>query len=163
MTPKKERISPTAFATTQLCLLQAEQSAEIAETTLLLSETPPTILARAGLAIVNLCLASQRTGLGGKTVVELGHDPAISSTGRLPEHGIRTGDIVRVSEQPSGGVKKKERADMKAKGVEGVVTRVGEMAVWVAIGKGSGPEEDAEIPGGKLWLYVQAEYLRFVS
>ena len=152
------KLSPAAFARTQLCLLEAEQSAEVAETTLLLSESPPTTLARAGLAILNLTPVSQRTGLGGKTVLELGLDPAVASSERggsdLSEHGIRTGDIVRVSEQPRGSAKKKEKAEMKGKGVEGVVTRVGERAVWVALGKGSNGDEDVDIPDGKLWLYV---------
>lgn len=158
MSPTSANLSPAVFAHTQLSLLNAEQAAEIAETTLLLSESPPTKLSRAGLAILNLTSISQRTGLGGKTVVELGLDPAVASSGQggldLPEHGIRTGDIVRLSEQPSGGAKKKEKTEMKMKGAEGVVTRVGERAVWVALGKGSSSEEDADIPSGKLWLYV---------
>lgn len=156
MASQPAKLSPAAFALTQLSLLQAEQSAEVAETTLLLSDSPPTTLARAGLAMLNLTPVSQRTGLGGKTVVELGIDPAVASVEKggadLPEHGIRTGDIVRLGEQPSGGAKKKEKAEMKGKGVEGVVTRIGERAVWVALGKGSGSDEDPDIPSGKLWL-----------
>jgi len=158
MAPKLAKISPAAFAQTQLSLLKAEQSAEVAETTLLLSEASPTTLARAGLAILNLTPLSQRTGLGGKSVVELGLDPAVASTEKggsdLPEHGVRTGDIVRVSEQPSGGAKKKEKAELKGKGVEGVVTRVGARAVWVALGKASTDEDEDDVPAGKLWLYV---------
>lgn len=158
MAPKTAQLSPAAFAHTQLSLLEAEQSAEVAETSLLLSDSPPTTLARAGLAILNLTSISQRTGLGGKTVVELGLDPAIASGEKggsdLPEHGIRTGDIVRVGEQPSGAAKKKEKTEMKGKGVEGVVTRVGERAVWVALGKGSDSDDDFDLPNGKLWLYV---------
>lgn len=158
MAPNQARLSPAAFAQTQLSLLQAEQSAEVEETTLLLSDSPPAVLARAGLAILNLAPVSQRTGLGGKTVVELALDSAVTSTAKggsdLPQHGIRTGDIVRLGEQPGGGVKKKEKAEMKGKGVEGVVTRVGERAVWVALGKGSDGGEDVDLPNGKLWLYV---------
>jgi DNA polymerase alpha-associated DNA helicase A len=161
MAPNRAKLSPAAFAHTQLSLLKAEQSAEVEETALLLSESPPTTLARAGLAILNLTPVSQRTGLGGKSVVELGLDPAVTSTGKggsdLPEHGIRTGDIVRLGEQPSGGAKKKEKVELKGKSVEGVVTRVGERAVWVALGKGSGGDEDVDIPNGKLWLYVRSE------
>lgn len=158
MAPQSAKWTPAAFAYTQLSLLEVEQSAEVAETTLLLNDSPPTTLARAGLAILNLSPVSQRTGLGGKTVLELGLDPAIASVekGRsdLPEHGIRTGDIVRVGEQPSGAAKKKEKAEMKGKGVEGVVTRIGQRAIWVALGKDSGADDDVDIPTGKLWLYV---------
>jgi DNA polymerase alpha-associated DNA helicase A len=158
MAPTVAKLSPAAFAQTQLSLLKAEQSAEVAETTLLLSESSPTTLARAGLAILNLISLSQRTGLGGKSVVELGLDPAVASAEKggsdLPEHGVRTGDIVRVSEPPSGGAKKKEKSEMKGKGVEGVVTRVGDRAVWVALGKAYADDDEDDVPIGKLWLYV---------
>jgi DNA polymerase alpha-associated DNA helicase A len=174
------KLSPPVFATTQLSLLHAEQASELAETTLLLSDSPPTVLARAGLAILNLSLVSQRTGLGGRTVLELGVDPAVAApassrrfggggfdgtgsrdggpngglAGGLPEHGIRTGDIVRVGEQPKGGARKKEVGEMKGRAVEGVVTRVGERAVWVAVGKEGDRDEDGEgeVGEGRLWL-----------
>lgn len=81
-----------SFALTQLALLEAELNSELEETSLLLSNSTPTALARAGLAIVNLTLSSLRTGLGGKIVVELGVDSAVSSKGKdgegeLGEHG----------------------------------------------------------------------------
>jgi DNA polymerase alpha-associated DNA helicase A len=184
MAPQPTKLSPTVFAHTQLSLLAAEQVSEIAETTLLLSDSPPTVLARAGLAILNLTLTSQRTGLGGRTVVELGLDPAVAtpagakgssrdlsksldagggSSGGLPEHGIRTGDIVRVSEQPKGGARKKEVGEMKGKGVEGVVTRVGERAIWVAVGKDGDRDDDeeGEFGEGRLWLVKLANDVTF--
>ena len=149
------RLNPQAFAQTQLHLISQEQQTEVAENQLLLSSSPPSILARVGLAVLNLTVQSLRTGLGGRTVVELGLDPAVTSTTNdLPAHGIRTGDIVRVSEQPKGSAKKRDVEALRGKGVEGVVTRVGERAVWVAVGKegASGSGEDAEVPDGKLWL-----------
>jgi len=184
MAPQPTKLSPTVFAHTQLSLLATEQASEIAETTLLLSDSPPTVLARAGLAILNLTLASQRTGLGGRTVVELGLDPAVAapagakgsggglgkdpdaggdSGGVLPEHGIRTGDIVRVGEQPKGGARKKEVWEMKGKGVEGVVTRVGEKAIWVAVGKDGDRDDDGDgdFGEGRLWLVKLANDVTF--
>ena len=152
----KSHISPSAFFTTLLHLVSQEQNSEIEETSLLLSSTPPTTLARAGLAVVNLSVHSLRTGLGGRSVVELGLDPAVVSKdfkGELPEHGIRTGDIVRVGETPKGTAKKKEITELKGKGIEGVVTRIGQRAVWVALGKDGDRSEDVEeVPDGKLWL-----------
>lgn len=156
MTPKSSPLSPSTFFTTQLSLLAAEQATEVAENRLLLSSAAPTTLARAGLAILNLSVASLRTGLGGRTVVELQLDPAVASSGKdgkgadLPEHGIRTGDIVRVGETPKATAKKKEAEALKGKGAEGVVTRVGQRAVWVAVGKDGG--DDVEIPDGRLWV-----------
>ncbi|KAK4690578.1 hypothetical protein P7C71_g6238, partial [Lecanoromycetidae sp. Uapishka_2] len=76
-----QAISPSNFATTQLTLLAAEQTAETSSNTALLSSLAPTTLARAGLAITNLVVSSQRTGLGGKTVLELEQDHAIGNDG----------------------------------------------------------------------------------
>lgn len=138
------------FAAAQLSLLDAELQAELQETALLLSAHPPQTLQRAGLAILNLHISSQRTGLGGKTVVELELDPAVKGAGaELPEHGIRTGDIVGVQEQPAGSAKKKEKSDLKKSGVDGVVLKATATTVAVALDK-----EDADVPQGKLWLCV---------
>lgn len=155
----KPALPPGPFFTTLAHLLTLEQASEVAETSLLLSSAPPGQLARAGLAILSLTIASLKTGLGGRSVVELSLDSAVvakDSRGELPEHGIRTGDIVRVGEMPKGTAKKREVADLKGKGVEGVVTRVGERAVWVALGRdggGAGGGDDVEgVPDGKLWM-----------
>lgn len=172
--PPPPPLSPQAFFTTQLSLLQAEQATEVAETSLLLSSAPPKMIATAGLAILNLTISNLRTGMGGRTVIELALDSAVSSSstkgdevkgkgreGQLPEHGIRSGDIVRVGEMPKGTAKKKEMAELKGKGIEGVITRVGERAIWVAIGNGGsggqgGDDGDGDIDalagGTRLWV-----------
>lgn len=136
-----------AFAASQISLLDNERDAEVAETQLLTSTHAPTTLQRAGLALLNLAVSSQRTGFGGKTLLELGIDPAISTSSELPEHGLRVGDICAVAEQPKGAEKKKERESMEKKGVEGVVTKTHKTAITVALDK-----EDADVPSGKLWL-----------
>lgn len=146
----KDAVDIPAFATTQLALLDAELQSELSETSSLISNTSPTSLQRAGIAITNLSLVSQRTGLGGKTVVELGPDSATSNAeGELAEHGIRTGDIVVVSEQPAGSAKRREIRELEAKGSKGVVTRVGRSAVWVAL---DGEDEDGVAGLRRLWL-----------
>lgn len=143
--------SISTFATNQLTLLQRELEAELQETHLLTSTHSPKTLQQAGLALLNLSITSQRTGLGGKTVLELGKDPAVSDgEGGLGEHGFRVGDIVGIAEQPKGAEKKKDREGMEKRGVEGVIVKVGKEMVSVALDK-----EDADVPsGGKLWLYV---------
>ena len=138
-----------SFATSQLSLLTAELAAETAFTTTLLSSTSPTSLSRAGLAILNLVVSSQRTGLGGKTVLELEQDHAIGNAGEIGDHGIRVGDIVRVGEQPKGSDRKREKAGLEARGVDGVVVRVGQKGVQVALGK---EEDEVEGLGGKVWV-----------
>ncbi|CAD6574031.1 MAG: hypothetical protein ASARMPREDX12_006360 [Alectoria sarmentosa] len=107
-------LDPSAFATSQLSLLSAELAAETASTATLLSSHSPKNLATAGLAITNLVVSSQRTGLGGKTVLELEQDGAIGGDG-LGEHGIRVGDVVRVGEQPKGGERKKEKVAIEGR------------------------------------------------
>lgn len=148
--------SPTdipAFAASQLTLLDAELKAELAETDALLSSHTPTALARGGLAILNLNVSSVRTGMGGKTIVELALDPAVVTKGakpEIPEHGIRVGDIVAVADQPAGSAKKTEKKELEKKGAEGVVLRVRRENVEVVLDK-----EDADVPGGsKLWMSV---------
>nr|POE49215.1 dna polymerase alpha-associated dna helicase a [Quercus suber] len=141
-------IDISTFATSQLSLLTRELDAELAETQLLTSTHAPTVLQRAGLALLNLSVASQRTGFGGRTLLELILDPTVGG-GPLPEHGLRVGDICAVGEQPRGAERKKEREGMEKRGVEGVVTRVQKEGVTVAL-----DQEEVEVPGGKLWLCV---------
>ncbi|KAJ4993277.1 hypothetical protein SVAN01_01252 [Stagonosporopsis vannaccii] len=140
-----------AFAASQLTLLDAELKAELSETDALLSSHTPTALARGGLAILNLNVSSVRTGMGGKTIVELALDAAVVTKGakpEIPEHGIRVGDIVAVADQPAGSAKKTEKKELEKKGAEGVVLRVRRENIEVVLDK-----EDADVPGGnKLWL-----------
>lgn len=136
-----------AFARTQLALLDAEMQSEIQETSGLISGTSPASLQRAGLAVTNLVVSSQRTGLGGRTVIELSPDAATS--GELLEHGLRPGDIVLVSEQPAGSAKKREVKDLEKKGARGVVTRVKREAIMVAVDE---DKEDAASFSGRVWL-----------
>jgi DNA polymerase alpha-associated DNA helicase A len=143
-------IDVPSFADKQLKLLAAELNAELEETALLTATHAPSTLARAGLAVVNLAVSAQRTGMGGKSLVELSLDPAIAGTDtQLPEHGLRVGDIVGVSEQPRGAEKKKERQDMEKKRIQGVVVKVLREIIIVALDK-----DEVDIPGGKLWLFV---------
>lgn len=142
-------ISVGEFAASQLSLLAAELAAETASTSSLLALTSPTTLARAGLAIINLTLSSQRTGLGGKTVLELEQDHAFGNHGELDEHSIRVGDIVRVGEQSKGGEKKKDKLAMESKGIEGVVIRSGSKTVQIALDDGKGEDEGLS---GRLWV-----------
>ncbi|CZT01461.1 probable DNA-binding protein SMUBP-2 [Rhynchosporium graminicola] len=157
MSPK-DAVDIPSFCTTQLSLLDAELQSELSETSFLITNSSPTSLSKAGLAITNLVLSSQRTGLGGKTVVELTPDSATSSKKgdgggelELPEHGIRVGDIVVVSEQQAGSAKKKEIKELEEKGSRGVVTKVQRSAVWVALDLDDGQAEG--VPAGKrIWI-----------
>ncbi|SPO00865.1 probable DNA-binding protein SMUBP-2 [Cephalotrichum gorgonifer] len=144
------KLSVPAFARTQLALLKAEQESEIADSTALINSHTPSALHRAGLAVTNLVVTSQRTGLGGKTVLELGPDAATG--GELGEHGIRTGDVVLVAGQPGGSAKKREVRELEEKGVGGVVVRFGKGAISVAVEEGKD-----EMPAGKVWIVKVAD------
>jgi DNA polymerase alpha-associated DNA helicase A len=143
-----------AFATSQLALLDSELRAELSETSTLLASHTPSALARAGLAVLNLCVSSTRTGLGGKTVLELALDGAVAGgSAVLPEHGVRVGDIVGVSEQAGASARKAEKKGKRDEGVEGVVLRVRRESVEVVL-----EGDESEVPGGsnggKLWMWV---------
>lgn len=134
------------FATTQLELLERELQAELSETADLATQSSPSSLQRAGLAILNLNVSSQRTGLGGKTVLELCLDSAIGSS-ELPEHGIRVGDIVGLREHVGGLAKKQEKAESEKQGIDGVVVKTSASTIGVALDK-----DEADVPGGRLWM-----------
>ena len=156
MAPKPVDI--TSFCATQLALLDAELQSEVSETSSLITGNSPTSLQRAGVAITNLVISSQRTGLGGKTVLELSLDGAIGE-GDLPEHGIRTGDICLIATQPAGSAKKKEVKELEDKGSRGVVTRVTKASVSVALDK---EEDDADANlWGRLWLVKLSNDITF--
>lgn len=162
-------------------------SSTLANTTAAASPSTRRTLQATGYALTGIVLAQCRTGFGGRIVGEFTADPAMVSTSaksdgkdsnertdsegrpRLAAHGIRVGDIVRVNDISSGTPKKKEKGkdagkstgNADEKGLEGVVTRVGERSVWVAFGQTGGgssrsKEDDEaieELWGKKLWLY----------
>ncbi|KAH8155178.1 uncharacterized protein LAJ45_00187 [Morchella importuna] len=152
------------FSTTQLALLTTERNADITQQTTLISQLPPTALVRHGLAITNLLPASQRTGFGGRTILELEPDNAIVSDGKIPPHGVRQGDIVRVEVQPGGSATKKEKSELSDNGVEGVVHRVfeGRIAVSVSPKSDDGGGVDRVLTAGKrLWVVKLANEVTF--
>ncbi|ERS95582.1 hypothetical protein HMPREF1624_08098 [Sporothrix schenckii ATCC 58251] len=133
-----EPVDVPTFAATQLELLAAELQSEIAQTAETVGGHTPAALQRAGVALINLVVGGRRTGMGGRTVLTLEGDAATSSSDELPEHGLRTGDVVLVAEQPGGSAKKREMRDLEKRGVHGVVTRVRRTALEVAVDNDDG-------------------------
>lgn len=153
-----------AFSTTQLALLTTERNADITQQTMLISQLPPTALVRHGLAITNLLPASQRTGFGGRTILDLEPDNAIVSDAKIPPHGVRQGDIVRIEVQPGGSATKKDKSELSDNGVEGVVHRVfeGRIAVSVSPKSDEGGGVDRVLTAGKrLWVVKLANEVTF--
>ncbi|DAA77514.1 TPA_exp: hypothetical protein A8136_6060 [Trichophyton benhamiae CBS 112371] len=170
-------ISVSKFAQIQQRLLLAEHEDEIASSPLSSSSAAASASTRralqnAGHALTGMVLTNCRTGMGGREVGEFGLDTALSGSGRakgaskdedntrLGVHGITVGDIVRVEEIASGKTTAKSKAgqdDEKGqRGLEGVVTRVGERSIWAAFGdRGKGKQDEDgvdELWGRKLWL-----------
>ncbi|KKF92869.1 DNA polymerase alpha-associated DNA helicase A [Ceratocystis platani] len=146
-----------AFAQSQLGLLAAELQAETAEAESLISSHTPTALQRAGYAITNLVISNSRTGLGGKTVLELSPDSATAGAdAELPAHGLRSGDIVLVAGQPAGSAKKREVKDLEKKGIRGVITKTVRSTVSVAL-----DQESDEEPTGRLWIVKLADEVTY--
>ncbi|KAK2873634.1 hypothetical protein FQN49_002223 [Arthroderma sp. PD_2] len=179
-------ISISGFAQMQQRLLLAEHEDEIAlsplsspsSSAISASASTRRALKNAGHALTGMVLTNCRTGMGGREVGEFGIDTALSGpTGRgkgsnkgnekdgedntrLGVHGITVGDIVRVEEVSSGKAARSKGGNDDEKsqgGLEGVVTRVGERAVWAAFGdRGKmGKQDDdsvGELWGRKLWL-----------
>lgn len=160
----QESVSIAEFAATQLALLAAEQAAELASAAELIQGHTPSALQRAGAALTNLTVQGRRTGSGGRTVVELGADPAVSSsTGELPEHGLRVGDVVLVAEQPAGSAKKREVRELERAGSRGVVTRVRRYDLSVALDlddSAAGQKEEKGL-NGRVWVVKLADDVTF--
>lgn len=159
-----------AFAASQLALIALEKNADIVQQASLTSQLPPAALVRHGLALTNLVPAGQRTGFGGRTLLDLEPDTAIVADGKLPPHGVRQGDIVRVEVQPSGSATKKEKSDIKDAGVEGVVHRVFETKISVAINPAAASSSADDDPaavdrictaGKRLWIVKLANEVTF--
>ena len=152
-------LNPHDFAKAQLQLLEEEQNAETAQAARLVSSYSPTSLQRAGVALTNLSVSSRRTGLGGRTVLELAPHPAVASGSHLPEHGMRTGDIVVISAQAAGTAKKREIRELEKRGARGVVVKVGPSFISVAADEES-EKYDGELTG-RVWMVKLADDVTF--
>ncbi|EEH41840.2 helicase [Paracoccidioides lutzii Pb01] len=121
--------------------------------------------------------ARNNNGGGGRGEGEVAGDGGAK---RLGAHGIRVGDVVRVEDISAGGrgaagsgiakgakVKGGKEEERKHKGMEGVVTRVGERSVWVAfsergdMGKGRYEESVEDLWARKVWMVKLANDITY--
>lgn len=118
-------------------LLDAERQEEREQSALLLSQTPPRLLERNGLALLGLYASAVRVGQGAKLLVDLERSSALHTQTQFPPHTFRTGDVVVLEEngEPKKGAK-------KAKGDQGVVFRVNDTQITVAMDGGGKDEKD---------------------
>ncbi|GJE86304.1 P-loop containing nucleoside triphosphate hydrolase [Phanerochaete sordida] len=133
-------------------LLLKEREAEIERTSLLLTNCPPNLLEQKGLALGSLGVANVSVGLGGKTLVELERPTAFNSSPLFPPHTFRPGDLARIEEHVStSGAKKtaKSKKPTEAKSsrsAEGVVYKVSDVRIVIAIDGSESSTEDLDLP-----------------
>ncbi|KAF3928358.1 hypothetical protein ABW21_db0202963 [Orbilia brochopaga] len=121
------------FLDRHLTLLEKARQAELQLSDDAVARVDPKLLSARGLACLNLTVSRLYTGLGGKTIVELVPDSALNTTARIPVHTLRTGDIVRIEEQPSGSAKKQAKQELRDRGLAGVVLRTTQSKIAVAL------------------------------
>lgn len=124
--------------------LEIEQTSDSQLTDSYLAKFSPRKLASLGLAIVNLACESILTGYGGKSILHLVLDSAVSQHGDFLNLGtLRVGDIVKIarmggkSEKPS---KQEEQEGDTERQIEGVITRLGNSFLTVAVDETSSDE-----------------------
>ncbi|GAN10114.1 DNA helicase protein [Mucor ambiguus] len=115
------------FIAHQIQLVETERKIDVEDTQRLLSAYAPIQLQRRGVALVGLKVTGMRTGLGGKSLIDLElANPSILPP-IFPAHKITTGDIVGLDEY------KKDRPSQKVGKWSGVVLRVTDARVTVAL------------------------------
>ncbi|EIW60347.1 P-loop containing nucleoside triphosphate hydrolase protein [Trametes versicolor FP-101664 SS1] len=143
-----------AFIARHRELLKREREAEIERTSLLLSNCAPKLLEQKGLALCGLGTTSVGIGLGGKTLVELERPTAYHSTPIFPPHSLRPGDLARIEEHTTSAASKKTAKPKKAgatdkpkdDGVEGVIYKVSDTKIVIAVDPPETSGEDLNIP-----------------
>ncbi|KAI8998635.1 P-loop containing nucleoside triphosphate hydrolase protein [Trametes punicea] len=135
-------------------LLKKEREAEIERTSLLLSNCPPKLLEQKGLALCGLGIASVGIGLGGKTLVELERPAAYHPSPIFPPHSLRPGDLARIEEHTTSSAQKKSAKPKKVgtteknkdDGIEGVVYKVSDTRIVIAVDPPETSGEDVNLP-----------------
>lgn len=130
--------------------ISLERGADIDQTSLLLNTLSPKKLASKGLAIVNLASENLKTGLGGRTILELKNDLGGHESEFIVAGDIRTGDIVKIDKVPSSTKKKSKTGDSDS-GCEGVITRISQTSIVITIDENF-EEKILNIVNDKLWI-----------
>ncbi|KAJ3036583.1 hypothetical protein HDV00_002543 [Rhizophlyctis rosea] len=125
-----------------LCqLVNTERDAELAEVASLYENCSQQDLQKRGIALSNVRIAGVRSGLGGKTLVDIEHvSPGMVP---LPPHKFRVGDIASIDPPTSSGSdrgKSKKSKEKESDGaaavwgkVSGVVSKVTDQTITIAL------------------------------
>lgn len=134
----------------QADLIIAERKVEQEESRLLLSKCPPRQLERHGLAILGLGVQSISIGLGGKTLIELERPAAYHSISAFPPHSLRSGDIIQLEDHDFDATQAKGKARENAVAISGVVYRVSETKIIIAVASNKGKGGEGGGGGGEM-------------
>jgi DNA polymerase alpha-associated DNA helicase A len=131
--------TPIEFLSHLIHLTEQESLSESTESSLLLTNSPISLLVKNGLAITNLIsngFSISNTSLGGKTLVELKKNQAYgggdSTGGRFEPHDFRIGDLARIKNSSGSSSKKKSsknkgssgKVEEEEEGIDSVVYKV---------------------------------------
>ncbi|KAF8208137.1 AAA domain-containing protein [Mycena galopus ATCC 62051] len=142
----------SSFFARQRLLLAQERAAEVERSSLLLSNCGPKLLEQKGLSLGGLGVVGVNIGLGGKTLVELERPTAYHTSPIFPPHSLRPGDLARIEANvsaagPSKKVAAKKPAESKgSQQAEGVVYRVTDTRIVIAIDGSDSSSEDLDLP-----------------
>jgi len=144
----------SAFVDRHLSLLSKERDADVEKTSLVFSKCSPKLLEQKGLALNGLSIVSIGVGLGNKTLVELERPAAYHSITVFPTHTFRPGDLASIEESiaSTGKSKKSTRPtntsvrDKRKSSVEGVVYKVAESRIIIAIDSTRSDLADFDFP-----------------
>ncbi|KAI8920581.1 P-loop containing nucleoside triphosphate hydrolase protein [Entophlyctis helioformis] len=89
-----------AFVVQQLALIEQERQSEMAQVAAMQQAFTPVDLQRRGVVLLALRVTGIRSGLGGRTLVDL--EAGAGGSQPLPPHKFRMGDIVSVDEHAAG-------------------------------------------------------------
>lgn len=113
--------------------IELEQKYDTLLTNSYLETYSPKVLASFGLAIINLVMTNMRTGLGGKTLIELTLDPALSKLeDDIPIGTLRVGDIVKLDRMALSSSKSFEKTE-ESSPLEGVIVKLAGKLVCVSV------------------------------
>lgn len=163
--------SKDILATSFINAINIEQKADLLATDEYLAKYASKKLAQFGLAVVNLIISNLRTGLGGKTLIELSLDSAVSNLDDDINPGsIRVGDIVKLSKMDNKKTPSDEKENLMD--VEAVVTKVSSKFIAVAVDEDSSDEKILSLYNNtgndstKVWIVKLANsvtYKRMIS
>ncbi|KAJ7628342.1 P-loop containing nucleoside triphosphate hydrolase protein [Roridomyces roridus] len=143
----------STFFARQRLLLAQEREAEVERSSLILSNCPPKLLEQKGLSLGGLGVVGVNIGLGGKTLVELERPLAYHTSQIFPPHTLRPGDLARIEANVSaaGGSSKKASSKKSAESTasqaaEGVVYRVTDTRIVIAVNGSDSAAEDLDLP-----------------